>query len=89
MAYKKRIPTIVSAYATAGTYEDKDGNEQSYEGGVIFLLYYEEGSKFPAYGGYKKATKEAILDLKGQTFPVVNPRMFEDKYGRVVGVKIS
>lgn len=83
----KRTLTITNAYATAGTYKDKDGNDKPYEGGVIFCLVYDEGSKVPAYGYSKKCTRDAINDLRGQTFPVMNPRLFEDKFERVVGIK--
>lgn len=88
MSYTKRIPYIVSAYATGGTYQDENGTEKPYSGGVAFILYYNEGSKVPAYGGYKKLTTEALSDIKGQTFPIINPRFFEDKFGRVVGIKL-
>lgn len=87
MAYTKRIPAIVSAHPTQGTYTDKDGQEKPYESGALFILYYEDGSKLPAYGAYKSCTREALSDIKGQTFPIINPRFFENKFGKVVGIK--
>lgn len=92
MAFKKTFPTIVSAHPTTGTYTDKNGIEQTYEAGVLFILYYEEGAKLPHHGIRKKCTREALNDIKGATFPIVNPRLFEQSYEgqepRVVGIKI-
>lgn len=88
MNFVKYTPAIVSAYPTTGTYTAKDDSEQTYESGVLFILYYEDGAKVAHHGAYKKCSRDALSDLRGQTFPVVNPRMFEDKFGKVVGIKV-
>lgn len=84
----KRTLTISAAYGTAGKYTDKNGELKDYAGGVLFILIFDENSKTPAYGYSKKCTREALEDIKGADFPIVNPRLFEDKFERVCGIKI-